>query len=1029
MSFDKNIKTSFSVFDQFNQAVILIDNKGRIIFANKTALTNLSVLKNGYLDLRVEEVFSFSKKENQNIQKFLDTAIESKMEFAFKHHLNTGLTSEITWSIEPFKVADKNGVFSAISLNPLLNFETTNLHPLETNILQNMIENSPSGMVIISKGNLIFANRRTSQIFGYSFEELLNTNIMDVIASEQKELMEEIVSAFNETSDPPEQMKFWINTKDGKRKYILIRSASLFGKMDRDNRILVISDLTENKEKEEALQENEKLYRVLSENVSDVIWTSDLELKFKYVSPSVMLFRGYTPQETMNQTIDEILAPETLKKSFMELENDLSSITLSKKDLLEKLIGSPMEVEVITKDGGTVWAETKTTYISDGKDNIIGIQGVTRDISERKKAEKELEKERAFLNSIIELNPYSIQVFDVAGNLKKANEISVRMFADQLGIDLENYNIFQDPILIKEGVVDKIRQLCSGRINRVEAEIIIFSEKDNSNSDKNYFSLDFVAFPLANQKGDIENLVVMHKDITRQKRTERELQISENNLKGVLNATKDIVLLVDENGVTLSLNQTLADRLSMSTKGLQGKNILDMLPDHVSNPRREILKKVKKSGKPYQHEDQSRGTYYEHAFYPIFDENKQVSRIAIYSKDVTERKKSEKEKQVLAKQLQHTQKLETIGTLAGGIAHDFNNILSTILWSTSNALEELNLESSIRDDLTRVRNAATRAKDLVMQILTFSRQMDHEKVPVKIHLIIEDALNLIKTTMPDNIAVRTRIDDNCGYIHANPTQIQQVLINLCTNATYAMKDREGVLNVVLEKVDVTDNQARIFRKLSAGTYIRLSVSDTGHGIMPEVLERIFEPFFTTKGVGEGTGLGLSVIHGILEEHESEIIVKSDPENETTFQVYFPTFVVDGPIAQTRERKVINGNEKIMLVDDEVEIVDSAKSILGRYGYHVTTFTSGQDALGAFIESPDEFDLIISDLSMPGVSGLAVIEKVMEIRPELPTILMTGYEEPEKKKMAISKGVKEFLQKPVEPEEFGITIRRVLDNLV
>jgi CheY-like chemotaxis protein/anti-sigma regulatory factor (Ser/Thr protein kinase) len=378
-------------------------------------------------------------------------------------------------------------------------------------------------------------------------------------------------------------------------------------------------------------------------------------------------------------------------------------------------------------------------------------------------------------------------------------------------------------------------------------------------------------------------------------------------------------------------------------------------------------------------------------------------------------------------QLQQTQKFEAIGTLAGGVAHDFNNMLSPILGYSEILATRFSAGSSEFESLQEVMKAANRAKDLVRQILTISRQTEHKLIPVKIHLIVNEALKLLRATISKNIVIKHHIEKT-GAVLADPTQIHQIVMNLCTNSFHAMRENGGVLSVSISSVDtVKEDQKPGVPNPISGDYLKLEISDTGPGIDPVDLKRIFEPYFTTKKQEEGTGLGLAVVHGIVKSHKGHINVDSQPGKGTTFRIFFPCLETsDTPGDVTLPLQRIQGeNEHILLVDDEASIVQMEKNMLKELGYHVTATTSSAELLEIFTNRPDDFDLIITDMSMPKMNGAELARKLMVIRPDIPIILCSGFSDNMNEEKAKSIGLKSFLLKPVAVEVLSHTIRNAL----
>jgi len=410
-----------------------------------------------------------------------------------------------------------------------------------------------------------------------------------------------------------------------------------------------------------------------------------------------------------------------------------------------------------------------------------------------------------------------------------------------------------------------------------------------------------------------------------------------------------------------------------------------------------------------------------------------VSQGIAILRERAQRRQAMAEKTKLEMQLRHAQKMEAIGTLAGGIAHDFNNILSAIVGYSELILLNLDQKQDlqlIENHLMGVLQAGKRAKDLVQQILTFSRKKEQGSQPVQVSLIVKEALKLLRASLPTTIEILYDIDPQCGLVLADPTQIHQVVINIGTNAYHAMREDGGVLEIKLEAVEVDARLANIHPHLHEGAYLRLSVRDTGRGMEPEVLERIFEPYYTTKGPAEGTGLGLAVVHGIVSGLGGAILVDSRVGQGTTFQVYFPSLEVAGqeevldavpaePVATSTK------GEHILFIDDEPVLAHIGEKVLKRLGYRVTVQTSSLEALELFSAQPNDFDLVISDQTMPHLTGSQLARKIALLRPEMPIILCTGSGQTITAKETPDNAIREYLLKPFNVRDLAETIQRVL----
>jgi two-component system cell cycle sensor histidine kinase/response regulator CckA len=370
--------------------------------------------------------------------------------------------------------------------------------------------------------------------------------------------------------------------------------------------------------------------------------------------------------------------------------------------------------------------------------------------------------------------------------------------------------------------------------------------------------------------------------------------------------------------------------------------------------------------------------------------------------------------------------MEAIGTLAGGIAHDFNNILSVILGYTSMAKDDAPQDSKLAGDLQNVLKAGYRAKDLVKQILTFSRQTEIERIPIRVQSLIKETLKMLRSSMPAIIKIQENIDQKCGVILADPTQIHQILVNLCTNANYAMEESGGILKIELKNISIDRGQRQSALHIEPGEYVELVVSDTGSGIGPDVIDRVFEPYFTTKGPGKGTGMGLAIIHGIVKECGGAVTVESELGKGSVFHVYFPLIEHEElpPLEDTEDIPL--GKERILFIDDEELLLKMGQNMLERLGYSVTVRRSSLDALSTFQNCPEDFDLIITDQTMPDMTGTDLARRMMQIRPDMPIILCTGHSNLIDEATAKSLGIREFVLKPLTQKAIATLIRKALE---
>jgi PAS domain S-box-containing protein len=527
-------------------------------------------------------------------------------------------------------------------------------------------------------------------------------------------------------------------------------------------------------------------------------------------------------------------------------------------------------------------------------------------------------------------------------------------------------------------------------------------------------------------QGKVLRVVGTHVDIADRKAGEEIIRKSEERLRTILEASPDPVVVYDGQGRPKYLNPAFTHVFGWRWEEVKDGPI-PFIPDDQVELRKAKFREMFELGIPVRFETQrltKKGEVLDVILSAAAMEDEDGTRSAMVANltDITERKR-------IAQQLQQSQKLEAIGTLTGGIAHDFNNILSIIIGNAEIALDDLQSWHPAYQHLDEIKIASLRAKDVVRQLLSFSRKTEQRKQPMHIQAILDESLQLMRATIPTTIEIRSATAADLRTIEADPTQIHQIIINLCTNAAHAMEKYGGLLDVHLANVHLDEAVAALHHALPPGDYVELRISDTGCGIDPKIKDRIFDPYFTTKESGKGSGIGLSVVHGIVRDHNGAIAIESKVGAGTTVRVFFPAIAarpVQAPVALHRPP---TGSERILFVDDEPSLVMMVQTALQRLGYQVQTATDPLEALARIRSRPDGIDLLITDMTMPKMTGAQLIAEALLLSPDLATILCTGYSERMNPRRAKELGIAHYLEKPFRQSELAEAVRKVLDGKV
>ena len=776
-------------------------------------------------------------------------------------------------------------------------------------------------------------------------------------------------------------------------------------------------EVGERRQAEAKLRESELRYRMLIDTIPQSIREIDRDGNITFVNAAHAKTYGYTEAELVGRSMFDLLARQ---EEGRQLREHLDYI------LQHQPQPSPWFSKDVTQDGDIIETQVDWNYKRDMAGQVVGLISVVSDITHRKKAEKALLDNIRFMNTLIDTIPNPVFFKDDQGSFLGCNVA----YAQTLGLPKEE--------ILGRRLIDLQNISFSDMAEHFHRQDLMLIATPGIQIHEEQFLCadgqmrDFMLFKATfrEAEGQVAGLVGIMLDISARKQMEKELKESKDLFDAFMYHLPGLAFMKDLQGHYLFVNRAFTQFTGSedpARNGVRDDQVWDPASVQVihANDRqvRQSLSAVNAMETVRLPNQQERNLLTTR--FPVFADQR-LSALGGISIDVTERTANEHKRQQLERQLQQAQKMEALGTLAGGVAHDFNNILASIIGYSQIALADVPGETPLHGYLQRVLQAGERASDLVKQILTFSRKSEVEPTPVRVKIIVKEVLKLVRATLPVTISIVQEIKSD-AMIMADPVQVHQVMMNLCANAGYAMRAKGGRLTVSLTDVVLEKAFAEQHADVKLGPYLKLSVADNGVGIPEEHLHRIFEPFFTTKPKGEGTGMGLSVVHGIVSNLGGVIDVQSTPGQGARFDIYLPVVAQGQLPLLPQEQALPVGKESILFVDDEVFQTDMLKHMLGLLGYKVQTRNRGADALALFEQDPRAFDLVITDMVMPEMTGDELSRQLLQIRPDLPIILCTGYSENISESQAKELGIRAFALKPLSMEALSRLIRKVLDQ--
>ena len=899
-------------------------------------------------------------------------------------------------------------------------------------------------------GRFLEFNRATYEDLGYSPEELRLLNRFQLEPPEYAKLQDERLKELLDKGEAVFESAHF--RKDSSVMPLSIHSRVV----EKDGHKLILSaaqDASNLKQTTEAFRQSEERRQSILEQAQLGVFRLRLQDgRMEEASPQLAKLFGYDEQSEFLQDFiftKRFVDPGTQQKLFSAFKNgDLKRF----------------EARCYRKDGSIVWILLSGRLLTPQG----YIEGVISDITEVKRLEEELHKSEEKYRVLVEQQLGRSLLYAMERNRLKQEVSREKELSDKLIVNSEdgilafdrNFRITLWNVGM-EGATGLTRQKLLGK--NLFSILPVFKEVHEPNkvfgvepvkdmldstrplrlsplSPEGFFEGHY--FPLKNDAAEVVGGLIVIRNITALRKAEKALkekELQEETLKKTeerLHFIAESIPLIEArayaDGAMDFIDDKIEELSGYARKEFDSRSLtwFDLIEEEDRKNRDRVLDQAAKGDGSYTLEYRLKAKpdktlWVKESGHIILTSDGKIDHIDVALFDITERKLNEEMGPKLEAQLRQAQRMEAIGTLAGGIAHDFNNILGVMLGYTEMALYSLQEDSDLKRKLQQILKAGQRGKDLVSQILAFSRPGKPEKKPVKVSPIIKETLKMLRATVPATIELSSHTEEDRDTILADPTQIHQVLLNLCANAAHAMREKGGVLEVSAEAVDLDKKAAARYHDLSPGPYVKISTKDTGHGMDKETLERIFDPFFTTKAPGEGTGMGLAVVHGILKAHGGAIMVQSEPGVGTEFHIFLPR-INDTPTPGVKERsRMDKGHGHILFVDDEEWLVEMWQEILESMGFEVVSHTVSQEALEAFRVQPEKYDLVITDQTMPHMAGFELAKEMLKIRADLPIILCTGYSEvvtPEKAKEA---GIREYVMKPLSISELTGAIRRAL----